>query len=45
MKCCFFIGHREADGRLSSKLDSVVERLILEEDVEYFYVSGYSYVM
>lgn len=41
MKSCFFIGHREADERLRSKLDSVVESLILEEDVDYFYVGGY----
>lgn len=41
MKSCFFIGHREADEKLLSKLKDTVERLITEEDVAYFYVGGY----
>lgn len=41
MKSCFFIGHREADERLIPKLTTVVERLITEEQVLYFYVGGY----
>lgn len=40
-KCCFFIGHREADERLPHRLESVIERLITEENVRYFYVGGY----
>ncbi len=40
-KSCFFIGHREADERLLSRLELVVDRLILEENVRYFYVGGY----
>ena len=40
-KCCFFIGHREADERLLPRLESVIERLITEENVRYFYVGGY----
>ena len=41
MKSCFFIGHREADERLLLRLESVIERLILEEGIRYFYVGGY----
>ena len=41
MKSCFFIGHREADERLLSRLKDTVERLITEENVSYFYVGGY----
>ena len=41
MKTCFFIGHREADERLLPELMSVVERLIIEEQVSCFYVGGY----
>lgn len=41
MKSCFFIGHREADERLLSQLQVVIERLIREEQVSYFYVGGY----
>ena len=41
MKACFFIGHREADERLLPRLESVIERLIVEENVRYFYVGGY----
>ena len=41
MKSCFFIGHREADERLLPRLELVVDRLIQEENVRYFYVGGY----
>ena len=41
MKSCFFIGHREADERLLPRLELVVDRLIREENVRYFYVGGY----
>ena len=41
MKGCFFIGHREADERLLPRLDLVIDRLIQEENVRYFYVGGY----
>ena len=40
-KCCFFIGHREADERLLPRLELVIDRLITEENVRYFYVGGY----
>lgn len=41
IKICFFIGHREADERLLPRLESVIVRLITEENVRYFYVGGY----
>ena len=41
MKSCFFIGHREADERLLPRLELVIERLIRDENVRYFYVGGY----
>ena len=41
MKSCFFIGHREADDRLLPRLELVVDRLIQEDGVRYFYVGGY----
>ena len=41
MRTCFFIGHREADERLLPRLEMTIERLIVEEDVRYFYVGGY----
>ena len=41
MKSCFFIGHREADERLLPRLGLVIDRLIQEDDVRYFYVGGY----
>ena len=41
MKSCFFIGHREADDRLLPRLELVIDRLIQEEGVRYFYVGGY----
>lgn len=40
-KSCFFIGHREADERLLPRLELVLDRLITEENVRYFYVGGY----
>ena len=40
-KSCFFIGHREADEGLLPRLELVVDRLIREEGVLYFYVGGY----
>lgn len=40
-KCCFFICHREANESLLPRLESVIERLITEENVRYFYVGGY----
>ena len=40
-KSCFFIGHREADERLLPRLEMTIERLIVEENVRYFYVGGY----
>ena len=41
MKSCFFIGHREADERLLPRLELVIDRLIREDGVRYFYVGGY----
>ena len=41
MKSCFFIGHRESDERLLPQLIALIERLIDEEQVTYFYVGGY----
>ena len=40
-KSCFFMGHREADVRLLPGLGLVIDRLIQEDDVCYFYVGGY----
>ena len=40
-KSCFFIGHREANESLLRRLESVIEWLITEENVRYFYVGGY----
>ncbi len=40
-KTCFFIGHREADERVYSRLRQSVERLIREENVGVFYVGSY----
>ena len=40
-KSCFFIGHREADERLLPRLELVVDRLIREEGIRYFYVGWY----
>ena len=41
MKGCFFIGHREADERLLPRLELVIDRLIREDGVRYFYVGWY----
>ena len=41
MKSCFFIGHRDADERLLPRLELVIDRLIQEDGVCYFYVGGY----
>ena len=41
MKTCFFMGHREGDERLNSKLEKIIKQLIAEEQVSYFYVGGY----
>ena len=41
MKSCFFIGHRDADERLLPRLELVIDRLIREDGVRYFYVGGY----
>ena len=40
-KSCFLIGHREADERLLPRLELVIDRLIRDEDVRYFYVGGH----
>ena len=40
-KSCFFMGHREADERLLPRLELVIDRLIQEDRVRYFYVGGY----
>lgn len=40
-RSCFFIGHREADERLLPRLELVIDQLIREENVCYFYVGGY----
>jgi hypothetical protein len=40
-KSCFFIGHRDAEERLLPRLELVIDRLIREEGVLYFYVGGY----
>ena len=41
MKSCFFIGHRESDERLLPQLIALVERLIEDEQVTFFYVGRY----
>ena len=40
-KSCFFIGHREADERLLPRLELIIDRLITESYVRYFYMGGY----
>ena len=40
-KSCFFIGHREANQGLLPRLELEIDRLIMEENVCYFYVGGY----
>ena len=41
MNSCFFIGHREANQGLLPRLELEIDRLIMEENVCYFYVGGY----
>ena len=41
MKSCFFIGHRDAPESVLSSLTIALERLIVEENVGYFYVGQY----
>lgn len=41
MKSCFFIGHREADESILPRLRETVGRLIVEENVGYFYVGNH----
>ena len=41
MDSCFFIGHREASESLLPKLEMEINRLIIEENIRYFYVGGY----
>lgn len=40
-KTCFFFGHRESDERILPELETVIERLVVEDHVRYFYVGGY----
>ena len=40
-KSCFFIGHRDADERLLPSQELVLDWLIRDENVRYFYVGGY----
>ena len=40
-KSCFFIGHREAGERLFPQLQKILECLITEDNVAFFYVGGY----
>ena len=40
-KNCFFMGHREADEQLLPRLELVIDRLITDEKIRYFYVGGY----
>lgn len=37
-KCCFFIGHREAEMSLQPQVERAIERLIDEEGVKWFVV-------
>jgi len=41
MKSCFFIGHREADESMIPMLMNIIMRLIVNEQVSYFYVGNY----
>ena len=41
MKSCFFIGHRESNEKLLPALEAAIEKLIINEDVRYFYVGCY----
>ncbi len=38
---CFFIGHRDVGDEILSELQKRIERLIVEENVTYFYVGNY----
>lgn len=40
-KSCFFMGHREADEQLLPRLELVIDRLVTDEKVRYFYVGDY----
>ena len=41
MKSCFFIGHRDAPETVFATLINTLEKLILEENVGFFYVGQY----
>lgn len=41
MNSCFFIGHADAPEEVLAQLTQTVERLIVKENVGYFYVGGY----
>lgn len=41
MNSCFFIGHADTPEAVFAQLTQAVERLILKENVGYFYVGGY----
>ena len=41
MNSCFFIGHADAPEEVFVQLTQTVERLIVKENVGYFYVGGY----
>ena len=41
MKSCFFIGHRDAPETVLASLLDTLKRLIVEENVAYFYVGQY----
>ena len=41
MNSCFFIGHADASEEVFAQLTQTVERLIVKENVGYFYVGGY----
>lgn len=40
MNSCFFIGHADAPEEVFAQLTQTVERLIVKENVGYFYVGG-----
>ena len=41
MNSCFFIGHADAPESVFAQLTQTVERLIVKENIRYFYVGGY----
>lgn len=41
MNSCFFIGHADAPESVFAQLTQAVERLIVKENIGYFYVGGY----